>query len=111
MTFKELQELVKKKGFGTALYGNVNGEPVYLSRGVREIFLGDDEDAVQNVINAVIAFQGGDYGSAEEKGKKSTPGHEYGRYQLDTFDETDEDTALWVHRDGKAVIVYYRFER
>jgi uncharacterized protein YheU (UPF0270 family) len=111
MTFHELQEMVKKKGFGTAMYGNVNGEPVYLSRGVREMFLGDDEDAIQPIINTVIAFQGGDYGTAAENGKKPSEGHEYGRYDLDLFEEKDEDTAVWIHRDGKAVIVYFRFER
>lgn len=37
--FQELKDAVKKKGFGTALYGNINGEPVYLSRGIREEFM------------------------------------------------------------------------
>ncbi len=40
--FKELQELVGRRGFGTALYGNINGDPVYLSRGIREFFLDGD---------------------------------------------------------------------
>ena len=30
---------------------------------------------------------------------------------LGLFEEKDEDTAVWIHRDGKAVIVYFRFER
>lgn len=111
MTFQELKDLVKKKGFGTAMYGNVNGEPVYLSRGVREAFLNDEEE-IQPIINTVIAFQGGDYGSAAENGKTPTEGHEYGRYDLGVFtEETEEDTAVWIHRDGSAVIVYFRFER
>ncbi|MDY6285836.1 MAG: hypothetical protein ACOYBK_02275 [Bilifractor sp.] len=111
MTFHELQELVKKKGYGTAMYGNVNGEPVYLSRGVREAFL-NDEDEIQPIINSVIAFQGGDYGTAAEKGKTSTEGHEYGRYDLGVFsEEQEEDTAIWIHRDGAAIIVYFHFER
>ena len=60
--FKELQELVGRRGFGTALYGNINGDPVYLSRGIREFFL--DGDNIQKIIAAVDGFQKGEFGLA-----------------------------------------------
>jgi hypothetical protein len=108
--FQALKDLVKKKGFGTALYGNVNGEAVYLSRGIREVFLGDGD--TQSVIDAVARFQAGDYGDAAEHGKTGKPGHEYGRYVIGSFENhNDEDTGVWVHTAEDAVIVYFRFER
>lgn len=110
-TFEALKESVRKRGYGTAFYGNVNGSPVYLSRGVREIFLGDD-DSIQKVIDAVIKFENGDFGDAGEHGKSSSAGHEYGRYDIALFDgETGDDTGVWIHKDGQAVIVYFGFER
>lgn len=65
--FKELQELVGRRGFGTALYGNINGDPVYLSRGIREFFL--DGDNIQKIIAAVDGFQKGEFGLAQSRGK------------------------------------------
>lgn len=109
--FNTLKDTVKKKGFGTALYGNVNGAPVYLSRGVREAYLGDGTD-IQPVISAVTEFENGNYGSAAEHGKAPSKGHEYGRYAVTEFENSsDEDDALWIHKDGKAIIVYFAFER
>ena len=88
--FKELQELVGRRGFGTALYGNINGDPVYLSRGIREFFL--DGDNIQKIIAA--------------------RGHEYGCYDICGLPAQDgEDNTVWIHRDDDAVIVYFRFER
>lgn len=108
--FTELKELVNKRGFGTALYGTVNGEPVYLSRGIREYFF--EGDNIQKVIGAVSQFQDGDFGTAAEHGKASSKGHEYGRYEICALDNSaEEDHAVWIHRDGDAVIVYFRFER
>ncbi len=107
--FKELKDLVKKKGYGTALYGNVNGEPVYLSRGVREVFMGDGD--LQKVIEAVEAFQKGQFGDAEAHGKTQKAGHEYGRYALTDYESETDDTAVWVHKAEDAVIVYFKFER
>ncbi len=107
--FEELKELVKKKGYGTALYNNVNGEPVYLSRGVREIFMGDGD--IQKIVEAVEAFQKGNFGNAAEYGKSQKPGHEYGRYEITDFELSDEDTAVWVHKAEDAIIVYFKFER
>lgn len=110
MDIKELKELVKKKGFGTALYENVNGEPVYLSRGIRETILGTDD--AQKMIEAIQKFQNGDYGSAAEHGKKSTPNHEYGRYEIGSLTSEDgEDTAVWMHKAEDSILVYYKFER
>ncbi len=108
--FEELKATVKKKGFGTALYGNVNGEPVYLSRGIREEFMGDED--LQKVIDAVASFQEGNYGDAADHGKVSRPGHEYGRYEISSLESVgDEDTAVWVHKAEDAVLVYFKFER
>ena len=87
--FKELQELVGRRGFGTALYGNINGDPVYLSRGIREFFL--DGDNIQKIIAAVDGFQKGEFGLAPA--------------------QDGEDNTVWIHRDDDAVIVYFRFER
>ncbi len=107
--FNELKELVKKKHFGTALYGSINGEPVYLSRGVREVFLGGSDE--QKMVEAVEAFQKGQFGDAAEHGKSQKAGHEYGRYEIAQFEPTEEDTAVWVHKAEDAVIVYFKFER
>ena len=97
--FKELQELVGRRGFGTALYGNINGDPVYLSRGIREFFL--DGDNIQKIIAAVDGFQKGEFGLAE-----------YGCYDICGLPAQDgEDNTVWIHRDDDAVIVYFRFER
>ncbi len=108
-SFSDFKEMVKKKGLGTAEYGNVNGTPVLLSRGVREEFLA--EDKVNQIIALVTKFQKGDFGTAEEFGKAGKPGHEYGRYAIAEFDETEEDTAVWVHRAEDSIIVYFAFER
>lgn len=112
MKLSELKEIVRRKGFGTKLYGNVNGEPVYLSCGVRELFLGGDQD-MQTIIETVGRFQGGDYGSAAERGKTSAAGHEYGRYEIASVetDTEDDDPAVWIHRAEAALLVYFRFER
>lgn len=106
--FQELKELVGKRGYGTALYGNVNGEPVYLSRGIREEFF--DGDQIQKIIAAVTQFENGDYGSAAEHGRRPVKGHEYGRYEICDL-PAEEDNAVWIHKDGDAVIVYFAFER
>lgn len=108
--FKELQELVGRRGFGTALYGNINGDPVYLSRGIREFFL--DGDNIQKIITAVDGFQKGAFGLAQSRGKQQVKGHEYGCYDICGLPAQDgEDNTVWVHRDDDAIIVYFRFER
>ncbi len=107
--FNELKALVKEKKYGTALYGNVNGEPVYLSRGIREAFFVGDN--IQQIISAVTRFEKKDYGNAEDYGKKQTEGHEYGRYEICPLESADEDNAVWIHKDQDAIIVYFKFER
>lgn len=108
--FKELQELVGRRGFGTALYGNINGDPVYLSRGIREFFL--DGDNIQKIITAVDGFQKGEFGLAQSRGKQQVKGHEYGCYDICGLPVQDgEDNTVWIHRDDDAIIVYFRFER
>lgn len=108
--FRELKDLVKKRGYGTAYYSNVNGEPVYLSRGVRELFF--EEEGIRKIIEAVGDFQNGIYGNAEALGRQETKGHEYGHYEICALaGEDGEDTGVWVHRDDAAVIVYFGFER
>lgn len=109
--FEELIAAVKKKGFGSSLYGNVNGEPVYLSRGIREVYFGGDD--IQKIIEVVNRFQNGDYGNAQETGVPEREGHEYGRYDITTIESADgKDTAVWVHRaEGSSALVYYKFER
>ncbi|MEE1228140.1 MAG: hypothetical protein U0K57_04150 [Lachnospiraceae bacterium] len=111
MNITDLKALVKEKGYGTALYGNVNGEPVYLSRGIREVFFVDDN--ISRIINVVGRFEKGDYGTAAEFGKVPSPGHEYGRYAeiSDLTVDTHDDPAVWIHKDGDAIIVYFKFER
>ena len=54
MTFEELKDFVRKKGFGTSQYDNIDGETVYLSCGVREIFL--DSDHKSQLVDVVRAF-------------------------------------------------------
>lgn len=109
--FITVKEDVKKKGFGTSLYDHVNGEPVYLSQGVRSAFT-KDEAGINQILTAVTSFQKGDFGDAIAHGKTETEGHEYGRYQLITFEDAkDEDTAVWVHRAEKSILVYFKFER
>lgn len=108
-TFQELKDTVKKKGYGTALYGNVNGDAVYLSRGIREEFMGDED--MQPIIEAVEKFQNADYGTALAHGKKSFPGHEYGRYEISVLTDAEEDTGVWIHRAEDAILVYFKFER
>lgn len=109
--FSEIKTVVKAKGPKTTFYGNVNGEPVYISQGVREVFF-VNEEGVQRLINAVGTFQSGDLGSAAEAGKASKPGHEYGRYDVSNLEaDTEDDAALWVHRAGDSVLAYFKFER
>jgi len=109
---KELMDDVKKKGYGTVPYENVNGDHVYISRGIREEFM-NGEDDMQKVVDAVARFQKGDYGDATSHGKASREGHEYGRYAITKLvaDNPDEDTAVWIHRADDSLIVYFRFER
>ncbi len=106
-TFKELQEYVKKKGFGTAYYGTINGRTVYLSRGIREVYFNGDD--FQIIIGDVLRFEKGDFGTADNQGKPE--GHEYGCYTGRFEAEGNEDTRVWVHRDGDSIIVYFKFER
>lgn len=108
--WKELQEIVKKKGYGSSQYNNINGETVYLSRGIKETFL-VDEDTARVIIDIVSRFQNKDYGTAAEYGKESRPGHEYGRYACTPYEAEGEDTAAWVHRTEDAIKVYFKFER
>ncbi len=109
-SFRELKDIVKQKGFGSALYGNVNGEPVYLSRGIREVFCTDDE--IQNIIHAVHQFQSGSYGDAKEHGKEGREGHEYGRYNICSLEVVDgADNGVWIHRAEQTLLVYFKFER
>jgi hypothetical protein len=108
--FNELKASVKNEGFGTAFYDHVNGDPVYLSRGVRDVFLGEGD--IQKVIASVDQFQKGNYGSAEDYGKTPKPGHEYGRYDItDLPAEEGEDTGVRIHKDGNSIIAFYYFER
>ena len=109
---KELMDYVRKKGYGTVPYDNVNGDHVYLSRGIRgEVMEGDDD--MQKVVDAITRFQNRDYGDADSHGKASREGHEYGRYDITHLqaDNPDEDTAGWIHRADDSLIVYFRFER
>lgn len=109
--FSEIRTIVKAKGTGSTFYGNINADPVYISRGVREVFF-VNEEGVQKFIEAVGRFQSGDYGTAAEAGKTSRPGHEYGRYEVSGLEaDTDDDAALWVHRAGDSILTYFKFER
>lgn len=108
--FKDLQELVKKKGYGSSQFTNVNGDPVFLSRGIKEVFM-ENETEEQKIIDVITRFQKKDYGNAVEYGKNPRPGHEYGRYEITAFDECEDDTAVWVHRAEDAVKVYFKFEK
>ena len=109
--FKDLQELVKKKGHGFVEYNHVNGDLVYLSKVVCEVFLGDKELEKQ-IVRAVSQFQKKDYGSAAEHGKNPRPGHEYGRYEISPLTTDDEeDTAVWLHRAEDSIMMYFAFER
>ncbi len=108
--FSELKKAVKKKGFGSSLYSHVNGEPVYLSRGIREAYC--TEDHIQTIIDLVGRFQKGDFGDARNHGKEERDGHEYGRYDLKDMEaDPGDDSAVWVHRAEHTVLVYFRFER
>ncbi len=111
-TFKELQDFVKKKGPKSSQYTNVNGEEVYLSRGIKEVFMVDFVEE-QKIVNAVGRFQKKDYGNAADYGKEPRAGHEYGRYEIASFDDEEDydDTAVWVHRVEDAIKVYFKFER
>ena len=108
--FKELQDLVKKKGFGTSQFTNVNGDAVFLSRGIREVFL-ENETEEQKIIEAIGRFQKKDYGNSQEYGKSPRPGHEYGRYDISPFNDEDADTGVWVHRTDDAIKVFFMFEK
>ncbi len=109
-SLQDLKALVEQKGYGSALYGSVNGETVYLSRGIREVFCSETE--IQNIIDAVRDFQNGRYGNAAAFGKEGRPGHEYGRYEIHTFENSEEeDTGVWIHRAEQTLLVYFKFER
>ncbi|MCI6637898.1 MAG: hypothetical protein SOT60_09335 [Bilifractor sp.] len=107
----DLKEYIsgKKKGYGTAYYGTINGETIYLSAGIREIYFVGSE--FQSIINYVTRFQKGDFGDAPARGKAEKPGHEYGCYPGKLEGDNGEDTSVWIHRDAEAVIVYFAFER
>lgn len=108
--FNEVKDYVKKRRTGTALYGTINGDNVYLSRGIREVFF--EGDNIQKIIDAVCVFQKGDLGSSAEHGKKGEAGHEYGRYEIcELAADEGDDNAVWIHRDHESVIVYFKFER
>lgn len=108
--FKDLIDYVKKKGYGSSEFTNVNGELVYLSQGIKKIFL-ENEEQEQKLINVISRFQKKDYGNAAEYGKESRPGHEYGRYEITDFADCDEDTAVWIHKVENAIKVFFKFER
>lgn len=109
---KELMDHVRKKGYGTVPYDNVNGDSVYISRGIRAEFMEGDDD-MQKVIDAIRRFQKGDYGDAAEYGKSPREGHEYGRYDITHLkgEDSSEDPAVWIHRADDSLIVYFKFER
>lgn len=108
--FNELKETVKKRGFGSSQYRNINGDIIYLSTGIKEIFLTDAE-AAQKITDMVTRFQNADFGNAVQYGKESRPGHEYGRYECEEFDACEEDTAVWAHRAEDVIKLYFKFER
>lgn len=109
--FSEMREKLKHMGTGMNEYGNVNGEPVYLSRGIREVFAGDNS-SLQKVLDAVRCFQNGDYGDAALHQKKQNPGHEYGRYDITPLGrDGNEDSAVYIHKAENAILVYFAFER
>lgn len=108
--FKELMDYVKKKGFGSSEFNSVNGDMVYLSQGIKKVFL-ENETEEQKIIEAVGRFQKKDFGNAAEHGKEPRVGHEYGRYEITNFADCDEDTAVWVHRVENAIKVFFKFER
>lgn len=104
----EIKSYVADRGTGTAFYNYVNTEPLYLSRGVRKAYLDGDGD-VQEVLNAVNRFHGGDFGTADNTGKEE--GHEYGCYPSSVESDSGDDASLWVHRDRKNLIAFFKFER
>lgn len=108
--FNELKDVVKNKGYGSSFFMNVNGVPVYLSCGIKEVFL-DNQDDEQKIIDAVGRFQKNDYGNAVDYGKSPRPGHEYGRYEISPYQDDSDDTAVWMHRTEEAMLVYFKFER
>jgi hypothetical protein len=111
MRLDELKETVKKKGFGTSQYDNVDGDNVYLSSGVRTVFL-DGDGRMSDIIDIIRRFQKKDYGSAAEHGKTERAGHEYGRYDIRGIEaDGDGDCGVWIHRADDALIVYFAFER
>ncbi|MGI6108126.1 MAG: hypothetical protein ACOX8B_09385 [Lachnospiraceae bacterium] len=108
-TLEEIQTAIGRSR-GTVYYNTVNAEPLYLSKGIRTAYLEDDGD-IQEVINAAMRFENGDYGTAEQAGKTEEAGHEYGRYEGSVVSSLGDDSCIWVHRDGNSVIAYFRFER
>ena len=112
INMKSLEEIERKIGRsrGTAYYNTVNTDPLYLSRGIREAYLDGDSD-IQEVINAVGRFQKGDFGTAEQAGKREEAGHEYGRYEGSVLSDSGHDACIWVHRDGDSLIAYFKCER
>lgn len=110
MDFKIMKEKARKKGRGTVEYGNINGQSVWLAPGIRDVFMENNE--IQKVIDAVTRFENGDYGDAQSYGKSERQGHEYGRYELASFENSgQEDTGVWVHHAENSIIVYFSFER
>lgn len=104
----DIKQYVIDAGTGTAFYNYVNTEPVYLSRGIRKAYL-DGGGNIQEVLNAATRFHNHDFGSADNTGKEE--GHEYGRYESSIEAGDGEDASIWVHRDHKNLIAFFRFER
>ncbi|EEP28508.1 hypothetical protein [Shuttleworthella satelles] len=108
--FSELRESLRGRGAGMNEYGNINGESVYLSRGIRQIFLG--ESCEQSLIQAVRCFENRDFGDAALHQKKQKEGHEYGRYDIAPLGrEKGEDSGVYMHKADDAILVYFAFER
>ena len=114
LTYKELQDLVIKNGFGVLPF-EYKGVACGVSHGI-DYALVSKSIKVEQVTDALDRFLAGDWGTFYDiPGDIVFPGREYGEYPS-SYGSKTTNGAIMVHREPHplapwAVVVYFQFER
>ncbi len=109
MTLEQIKECVIRDGFSLCDMGYHNDDHIYFTRGFSYATT-TQTITIDEVIECLNKFQGGDYGTFYEVGETATNGNEYGEYKSN-LGATANDGAIMIHRERGYILVYFQFER
>ena len=113
LSFKEIQEMVIKYGFGLTPF-DIHKIHCAMSHGINYALL-THSISVSELESAIARFMNGDWGTFYDFDEEPIKGKEYGCYPS-SFGDNMQNGAIMVHREQNPMIpwelvAYFQFER